>query len=90
MLNVDSSGVDGEKNDSVIGVVGSSTFLSCNMTPPSITDKVYLVLWFKDNKPLPIYSYDAREFTKKRSECVTGSFGMKSLTKLTSISYQPH
>ena len=36
------------------------------MTPPSLTDKVYLVLWFKDDNPLPIYSYDAREFTKKR------------------------
>ena len=52
--------------DPVIGVVGSSTYLSCNMTPPSINDKVYLVLWFKDDNPLPIYSYDAREFTKKR------------------------
>ena len=25
-----------------------------------------MVLWFKDGNPLPIYSYDAREFTKKR------------------------
>ena len=24
------------------------------------------MLWFKDDNPLPIYSYDAREFTKKR------------------------
>ena len=63
MITVDSSGVE---DDSLIGVVGSSTYLSCNMTPPSIKDKVYLVLWFKDDKPLPIYSYDAREFTKKR------------------------
>ena len=47
-------------------VVGSTAYLSCNMTPPTITDRVYLVLWYKNNNPLPVYSYDAREFTKKR------------------------
>ena len=50
----------------VVGVVGSSSFLSCNMTPPSLRDAVYLVLWYKDEDPLPVYSYDARDFTKKR------------------------
>ena len=50
----------------VVGVVGSSSFLSCNMTPPSVRDAVYLVLWYKDDNPLPVYSYDARDFTKKR------------------------
>ena len=28
-------------DDPVIGVVGSSSYLSCNMTPPTLTDKVY-------------------------------------------------
>ena len=50
----------------MVGVVGSSSFLSCNMTPPSVRDAVYLVLWYKDDDPLPVYSYDARDFTKKR------------------------
>ena len=47
-------------------VMGSTAHLSCNMTPPTISDRVYLVLWFKNNNPMPVYSYDAREFTKKR------------------------
>ena len=49
-----------------MSVEGSTAQLSCNMTPPSISDRVYLVLWYKNKNPLPVYSYDAREFTKKR------------------------
>ena len=50
----------------MVAVVGGTTYLKCNMTPSSITDRVYLVLWYKNESPLPVYSYDAREFTKKR------------------------
>ena len=28
------------EDEPVIGVVGSSSYLSCNMTPPAVTDKV--------------------------------------------------
>ena len=45
------------KDPVVVGVVGSSSFLSCNMTPPSVRDAVYLVLWFKDDQPTPVYRY---------------------------------
>merc|ERR1711892_391088 len=50
----------------MMSVEGSTAQLSCNMTPPSIRDRVYLVLWYKNKNPMPVYSYDAREFTKKR------------------------
>ena len=30
----------GGGEEGVVGVVGSSTHLACNMTPPSLTDKV--------------------------------------------------
>ena len=55
-----------EASPQLVVVEGSTGHLSCNITPPSISDRVYLVLWFKNNNPMPVYSYDAREFTKKR------------------------
>eukprot|EP00095_Tigriopus_kingsejongensis_P001267 maker-scaffold149_size310270-snap-gene-0.11 protein:Tk01267 transcript:maker-scaffold149_size310270-snap-gene-0.11-mRNA-1 annotation:"PREDICTED: uncharacterized protein LOC663132" len=44
-----------------IGAVqGSSVSLPCNITPPIITDKVRLVLFFRNDSKVPIYTYDTR------------------------------
>lgn len=44
-----------------IGAVqGSSVNLPCNITPPIITDKVRLVLFFRNDSKVPIYTYDTR------------------------------
>ena len=40
----------------VSAVRGSSVELPCNITAPIFGDKVRLVLWFKDNSSLPIYT----------------------------------
>ncbi|XP_023346166.1 uncharacterized protein LOC111715131, partial [Eurytemora carolleeae] len=56
-------GVDG--TDITWAVVGSASHLPCNITPPHIEDSVYLVLWYKDDNPQPVYSYDARGSTSK-------------------------
>lgn len=44
-------------------VQGSSVELPCNITAPILGDKVRLVLWFKNESFLPIYTYDTREKT---------------------------
>ncbi|XP_065338452.1 nephrin-like isoform X2 [Cloeon dipterum] len=41
------------------GVVGRSVRLPCNVTPVG-PDRVYMVLWFRDESGIPIYSYDVR------------------------------
>lgn len=41
-------------------VQGSSVELPCNLTAPKFNDKVRLVLWFKNDSSLPIYTYDTR------------------------------
>ncbi|KAL4134944.1 hypothetical protein QTP88_006624 [Uroleucon formosanum] len=35
-------------------------YLPCNMTPPTPSDRVTLVIWFKQGETNPIYSYDVR------------------------------
>ena len=41
---------------SVSAVQGSSVELPCNLTAPIYGDKVRLVLWFKNDSNLPIYT----------------------------------
>ena len=41
---------------SVSAVQGSSVELPCNLTAPIRGDKVRLVLWFKNESSLPIYT----------------------------------
>ncbi|CRL07921.1 CLUMA_CG020866, isoform A, partial [Clunio marinus] len=42
-------------------VVGKSGQLSCNLTSDIQDDRVALVIWYKEGKTTPIYSYDARD-----------------------------
>ena len=44
----------------VYGVVTGSAHLPCNVTSPTPGDSPRLVLWYKDDKPQPVYSLDAR------------------------------
>ncbi|KAK0164705.1 hypothetical protein PV328_003296 [Microctonus aethiopoides] len=40
---------------------GDDVELPCDLTPPTPMDSVIMVLWFKDNIGIPLYSLDARE-----------------------------
>ncbi|KAL6256355.1 hypothetical protein P5V15_012472 [Pogonomyrmex californicus] len=39
---------------------GDNVELPCDITPPTPGDRVNMVLWFKDNAGIPLYSLDAR------------------------------
>ncbi|CAL7951229.1 unnamed protein product [Xylocopa violacea] len=39
---------------------GEDVVLPCDITPPTPTDSVNMVLWFKDTAGIPLYSVDAR------------------------------
>ncbi|XP_031845663.1 motor axon guidance molcule sidestep isoform X2 [Nomia melanderi] len=39
---------------------GEDVELPCDITPPTPTDSVNMVLWFKDTVGIPLYSFDAR------------------------------
>lgn len=41
--------------------MGKSGQLSCNLTSDIRDDRVALVIWYKEGKTTPIYSYDARD-----------------------------
>ena len=45
-----------EKVPRINAVQGSSVSLPCNITPPIITDKVRLVLFFRNDSKVPIYT----------------------------------
>ncbi|XP_051153658.1 neural cell adhesion molecule 2 isoform X5 [Leptopilina boulardi] len=40
---------------------GDDVELPCDITPPTLGDTISMVLWFKDNDGIPIYSIDARK-----------------------------
>ena len=40
---------------SVWSVTGHRAFLPCDLTPPTKTELVYLVLWYRGNEGEPIY-----------------------------------
>lgn len=42
-------------------VVGKNGQLSCNLTSDIRGDRVALVIWYKEGRTTPIYSYDARD-----------------------------
>ncbi|KAA0187858.1 hypothetical protein HAZT_HAZT008968 [Hyalella azteca] len=44
----------------VEGVVGGDVDVPCGVFPNDAKDKVNLILWYKDNNEVPIYSYDTR------------------------------
>ncbi|XP_021945130.1 nephrin isoform X2 [Folsomia candida] len=45
----------------VEGVLGSRGKLPCDVRVPTRTDKLHMVLWFRDKDAEPIYRYDVRE-----------------------------
>ena len=67
----------------VFSVVSGLAHLPCDLTPPNATilkDSPRLVLWYKNDNPQPIYSYDARFSTVKHwSE--DRNFGPRSVFK---------
>ncbi|XP_046401513.1 nephrin isoform X2 [Ischnura elegans] len=55
--------IDFQKNlpAEVVWVVqGKDAELPCDIRPPRINDRINMVLWFKDNEGVPLYSLDAR------------------------------
>jgi hypothetical protein len=48
------------KVEDYLSVEGISARLPCDITPPNPGEKVYLVLWYREDEGEPIYSYDAR------------------------------
>ena len=67
----------------VFSVVSGLAHLPCDLTPPNATnskDTPRLVLWYKNDDPQPIYSFDARFSTVKHwSE--DRNFGPRSVFK---------
>ena len=67
----------------VFSVVSGLAHLPCDLTPPNATtskDSPRLVLWYKNDNPQPIYSFDARFSTVKHwSE--DRNFGPRSVFK---------
>ena len=63
--SVDANNSDGTTKD-LFSVVRGTAHLPCNLTAPTPGDGPRLVLWYKDGRPQPIYSYDARFSTIKR------------------------
>lgn len=45
----------------VEAVIGRNGQLACNLTSEIRDDRVALVIWYKEDKKTPIYSYDARD-----------------------------
>ncbi|KAL7017506.1 hypothetical protein ACKWTF_010402 [Chironomus riparius] len=45
----------------VEAVIGKYGHLSCNLTSDIRDDRIALVIWYKEGKTTPIYSYDARD-----------------------------
>ena len=67
----------------VFSVVSGLAHLPCDLTPPNKTTTVFkdsprLVLWYKNDNPQPIYSYDARFSTVKHWSEDTVDFGPRS------------
>ena len=67
----------------VFSVVSGLAHLPCDLTPPNKTtsgfkDSPRLVLWYKNDNPQPIYSYDARFSTVKHWSEDTIDFGPRS------------
>ncbi|XP_058118027.1 nephrin [Anopheles coustani] len=64
--NTSASSVIGDENGPLIDVqtaVGLDVSLPCDLLPTTMTmmtDKVYLVIWYKEGNTKPIYSFDAR------------------------------
>ena len=44
----------------ISSMVGSSVSLPCNMSSNIPGDRVRLVLWFREDKMIPIYTLDSR------------------------------
>ncbi|XP_049786342.1 hemicentin-2-like [Schistocerca cancellata] len=57
---------DRVSTEAVDAVLGRSVTLPCDIEPATREDRVYMVLWFRDDVGKPIYSFDVRgrPFTK--------------------------
>jgi len=44
----------------VLGLLGRHAMLPCDTTPPSPTNPLLLVIWFKEPSPDPVYRYEAK------------------------------
>lgn len=60
-----SAEIDNKDDFEVYSVVSGSAHLPCNITPATELDGARLVLWYKNEDPAPIYSFDARYSTVK-------------------------
>ncbi|XP_039283204.1 nephrin isoform X2 [Nilaparvata lugens] len=49
-----------EITTAVTATTGGNAKLPCNLTPPSSQDRVSLVIWYKGDSKMPIYSVDVR------------------------------
>ncbi|CAB4060167.1 unnamed protein product [Lepeophtheirus salmonis] len=60
LINGENASNKGGSND-VIGLVGHSATLTCDLKPNDPNDSPYLILWYKNTfSGIPIYSFDTR------------------------------
>ncbi|XP_045461222.1 hemicentin-1 isoform X1 [Harmonia axyridis] len=58
------------------GLLGKSAELPCDVTPPTPSDSVKMVFWYKDNIGMPWYSLDARSGLSHASHLtISGDLG---------------
>ncbi|XP_021920840.1 carcinoembryonic antigen-related cell adhesion molecule 1-like [Zootermopsis nevadensis] len=64
----------------VDAVLGRSVTLPCDIEPTTREDRVYMVLWFRDNAGKPLYSFDVRgrPFTKALYWSDNNAFGPRA------------
>ncbi|XP_063233015.1 synaptogenesis protein syg-2-like isoform X2 [Bacillus rossius redtenbacheri] len=66
LLSVAGASADWDSDDDPVstvqvdGVLGRSVSLPCDIEPATRDDRVYMVLWFKENAGKPMYSFDVR------------------------------
>uniref|UniRef100_A0A336MVY2 CSON007912 protein n=1 Tax=Culicoides sonorensis TaxID=179676 RepID=A0A336MVY2_CULSO len=64
----------------VEAVLGKTTTLPCDIEPDIQNDRVYMVLWFRENTGKPLYSFDVRgrSFAKALYWSDTNAFGPRA------------
>lgn len=76
----------------VWAVLGKTAELPCDVTPPTPADNAKLILWFKDNSIVPIYSLDARSGRLSQASHLTisGDLGNRSYFIMDKDSSRAH